>query len=424
MIELKNDQLLFSFPALTDEIRRLYSEYESEKLPRILSENRRDALRRYLKDLYCDEVQEDLKEVACLRKLTDEAIENAFRAKLALSSQAEATFRLEFQRTLRLPDDGKTYFLPPGLGRFPLRHVDDHAEAVPTTWIDRGGVMMPMYQSEALWLRFHGFYPIALKIGAGKINAVTGEEWREGLHRAPQNYMTIPGQPWLDGFSVAKGVIRQFVATPLGEGGTVEEQVTGKGEFGGVQVQVYPMKARVYFDRLVKKFLPSTLAELLPTILPEETRLSHMLEGRIYERSSDTLEYCKINVGLGMGGRMKQEIYRDRHGLDVWDLGNGSRCFVHLCNALQWREITGTNPPQTPVTAKEYERARLPWFDYYREDLAVLEGSKTLAGLKSLDEIRSEAQGTSGGPDAGVTIPAVVSCGPKKRPELVREWVE
>lgn len=43
----------------------------------------------------------------------------------------DAQLRITFQRTLRLPDDGHTYPLPPGLGSFPLRHVDDFAATVP-----------------------------------------------------------------------------------------------------------------------------------------------------------------------------------------------------------------------------------------------------------------------------------------------------
>jgi hypothetical protein len=46
----------------------------------------------------------------------------------------QAKLTIEFQRTLRIPDDDKTYPLPPGLGAFPLKHVDDHAEDVPATW--------------------------------------------------------------------------------------------------------------------------------------------------------------------------------------------------------------------------------------------------------------------------------------------------
>ena len=65
-----------------------------------------------------------------------------------------AAVSIEFQRTLRIPDDDDTYSLPPGLGQFPVRHVDDFAKDVPAAWLEHGGVMLPMFQSEALWLIF------------------------------------------------------------------------------------------------------------------------------------------------------------------------------------------------------------------------------------------------------------------------------
>jgi hypothetical protein len=57
----------------------------------------------------------------------------------------EAECSIHFQRTLRIPDDGGDYPLPPGLGAFPVRHLDDHAREVPEQWLKRGGVIMPMY---------------------------------------------------------------------------------------------------------------------------------------------------------------------------------------------------------------------------------------------------------------------------------------
>ncbi|MEP7292304.1 MAG: hypothetical protein ABI835_11000, partial [Chloroflexota bacterium] len=47
-------------------------------------------------------------------------------------------FSLNFQRTLRIPDDGKTYPLPPGLGNFPVRKVADYKERVPAEWVEHG----------------------------------------------------------------------------------------------------------------------------------------------------------------------------------------------------------------------------------------------------------------------------------------------
>jgi hypothetical protein len=63
---------------------------------------------------------------------------------------------------------------------------------VPESWIQYGGVMLPMYQSEALWLSFHTpqGYPFAVKVATGKQSAITGDAWREGLHRSPeQDYL-------------------------------------------------------------------------------------------------------------------------------------------------------------------------------------------------------------------------------------------
>ncbi|WP_439576297.1 hypothetical protein [Elioraea sp.] len=164
--------------------------------------------------------------------LPDDALQFAFP-----EVHPDAVLRIDFQRTLRVPDDGQRHFLPPGLGRFPLRAVDDLDPArVPETWRQRGGVVMPMWQAEACWLRFSSpsDYPLLLKVAAGKINAVNGAAWRNEPDFADQDYVEVPRQPWLDGFRTDERTVRQFVAMPLGRGYTVEEQVTGEAEWGGV----------------------------------------------------------------------------------------------------------------------------------------------------------------------------------------------
>src|SRR5215813_11603998 len=159
---------------------------------------------------------------------------------------------LQFQRTLRIPDDGKHYPLPPGLGAFPLRHVEDFIDRVPKGWRERAGVMMPLYQAEAMWIAFdggyrsRGSYPCAVKVAAGKINAISGKPWKPELDGSERDYIVVPEQPWLDGYCIAKDVVRQFVAMPLGSGYTVEEQITGKPEHGGLQIIAYPMKGERY----------------------------------------------------------------------------------------------------------------------------------------------------------------------------------
>ena len=166
---------------------------------------------------------------------------------------------VSFQRTLRIPDDGQDYPLPPGLDRFLLRHLDDYADRLPNEWVCRGGVIMPMFQAEAMWIDFDSDegYPFALKIATGKICAVSGDRWANHLNTDPQDYLVLPDQPWLDGYCVEKGVIRQFVAMPLGKGYTTEEQLSGAAEHGGIQITAYPMKAERYEERRTKLYAPA-----------------------------------------------------------------------------------------------------------------------------------------------------------------------
>ena len=46
----------------------------------------------------------------------------------------KAVCSIDFQRTLRIPDDNREYPLPPGLGRFPVEHVEDFADKLPKAW--------------------------------------------------------------------------------------------------------------------------------------------------------------------------------------------------------------------------------------------------------------------------------------------------
>ena len=310
----------------------------------------------------------------------------------------ESRCTIEFQRTLRIPDDGRDYPLPPGLGAFPLRHLDDYAARLPDNWRRRGGVIAPMHQAEALWINFSSAYPFAVKVATGKICAITGDTWVEHLNRDPQDYVVLPEQPWLDGYCVEDGVVRQFVAMPLGEGYTVEEQLTGAAVHGGLQIVAFPMKAERY-----------------EALMSEQTDFE---PGVMY--APDCAE--EAPMGLAPGGRMKQDIYDDPFGLDAWDQRHASRCFVSLVNSAQWVTITGELPPTEPPSAQAYAEYGLPWFDYYGGDSQVVAGSETLRRLKSVAE---HAEATGGAPLPGnetVAVDHVIALG-KSRGRRVRESV-
>ncbi len=278
--------------------------------------------------------------------------------------QIGAHFSVTFERTLRIPDDGGTYPLPPSLGRFPVRRVADFGDRVPERWREHGGVLLPMYQREAMWLNFHAAHwrPNAVKVAVGKVNAVSGRPWTEGLER--DGYVVVPQQPWLDGINAGDGYIRQFVAMPLGSGVTVEGQVTGSEEHGGLQIACFEPK-------------PGRFPE-------EEPEPDRLLRHRASAAAAPAAEAAGAEMGLAAGGRMRQKIYPDPHGIDTWDPDHRGRVFVHIVNSQLWTQITGEPLPSTPVSAETYLEAGLPWFDLYDDGLGDVEAPDALRNVQSV----------------------------------------
>jgi hypothetical protein len=271
-------------------------------------------------------------------------------------------FAVTFQRTLRIPDDGRAYPLPPGLGRFPVLKVEDYLDLVPPLWREHGGAFIPMYQREALWLGFHAapWKPNAVKIGVGRVNAISGEPHDKALHADRQDYVVCPEQPWLDGVHTGHGLVRQFVAMPLGLGYTVEASMTGAETFGGIQITVYEPKPGRFPEKPPVK--PDTGP--IRTAMPKPGGFASM--------------------GLGAGGAMKQKIYPDPYGIETWDQNNYGRIFIHIINSAEFFAITGFDPPPTPIDAKTYTEYGLPWFDLYDETKGDIPPSERLARAKTI----------------------------------------
>lgn len=298
---------------------------------------------------------------------------------------------VRFVRTLRLPESG-THPLPPGLGEFPVRRIADpanNADAVPEEWRARGGVMLPVYLREAMWLSFAGTTePAALQVGVGKVCAVSGRPFGDRLSRDPQNYLVLPRQPWLDGINSGKGTVRQFVAVPLGLGATVEGQVTGEEVWGGVQLRSFPLR-----EDLLTEWREEQRALERARRAGERTRgyggppgAPAMAAMAAPGAAPPPGTRSSAAMGLGVGGSMRQEVYRDDRPLAHWSEEPSGRVFVHLVTPPQWRRITGEAPPPSPVDRAAYTRAGLPWYDYYDQDAEDLAPADALESVKPVGD--------------------------------------
>lgn len=272
--------------------------------------------------------------------------------------QVGERFRVTFQRTLRLPDDGREYPLPPGLGAFPVHRAADFPK-VPEEWRRNGDAFIPLYQREALWLGFNAasWKPNAVQVGVGNINAVSGGKWKESLTAKPQDYLVCPEQPWLDGINVGEGRVRQFIAMPVGSGYTVESQMGVEEEAGGLRITVYEPVAGRFPDQ--------------PPPRPP--------------RPIGVMAMAAPPMGIAAGGTMKQKIYPDQYGIETWDQENRGSVFVHIVDSETYRELTGRDAPPSPVSAKTYTEYGLPWFELYDEEKGTLEAG-SFGGLKTVGE--------------------------------------
>lgn len=290
-------------------------------------------------------------------------------------------FAVAFQRTLRIPDDGYTYPLPPGLGRFPIFPVKDYLDHLPPRWCQQGGAFIPLYQREAMWLGFHAasWNPNAVKVSVGLINAVSGETDNPVLHCDPQDYLVCPEQPWLDGIHTGQGSVRQFVAMPLGLGYTIESSLTGEETFGGIKITVFEPKLGQFPDQP-----PVSL-----DVGPVRAAVPKSIQG--------------ISMGLGAGGMLKQKIYPDPYGIETWDPDNYGQIFIHIINSAQFFEITGLEPPPTPIDAKTYTDYGLPWFDLFDEAKSDILPSDKLAQVKTLAD-RDAQKGLTSLTDPSVEV--------------------
>jgi hypothetical protein len=320
-----------------------------------------------------------------------------------------AVLYINLNRTLRVPDvadGGNTRSkLPPGLGTFELVSTQSLGSKFPAD--QPAGIVMPMFQSEAVWFGFghnHVKYPFLIKVAAGGINAVTGDVWQDGPAfgvGGKQDYVTAPKQPWIDGFKTGEGIVRQFVAAPLGRGLTVEEQLRGEVKFGGIQFVVHPID-KEYFERVV---------------LPERAR-NPMGRGMVLEMCAAPTRSKRSfgSMGLAAGGQIEQRIEKDPYGAERWEASQTAALFVHIANSKDWQELTGRPMPREPLAARDYTLHGGKWFDYYSEtDVST---APALAGLKSVGAI-ADAMGLPTDSPVAVSSTQVVDLTP---PQGIKQW--
>lgn len=177
----------------------------------------------------------------------------------------EPILQISLDRTLRVPEDNSIYGLPALFSPFPLLPVEEYKKTLPVEMVKKSGLVIPMFQREAVALNFYGqpYSNVAVKVLAGTVNTLSGVAGIPGGEVPHQNHIVAPLQARLDGFVSGFGIVRQFISMPLGSGYSAEAQLTGKEVFGGFQLIVAPrFRGRAYFPDYPVQSLTPTQAGL------------------------------------------------------------------------------------------------------------------------------------------------------------------
>ncbi|KAI0534885.1 hypothetical protein GGR58DRAFT_33352 [Xylaria digitata] len=407
---------------------------------------------------------------------------NSIVVKHQSSDYRSQHLAIEFKRTIRVPDNADDAKLPPSLGNFPLFKTRDFASKLPAHMNTQRGVFFPMYQREAMWIAFRADHPFMIKIYAGGVNVVSGEHNLETIetkmrrldllseNKNIQDYIVAPRQPWIDGFAVAPGVVRQFVAMPLGMGYSVEAQLTGQETVGGLQFEITPSLPKkriisshrlrqsytlsgnsdgdysVCVQTLTGKMIPikcsssDTIENLkeyvqdIEGIPPDQQRLMFDSKQLADEPTLSDYGVQKNDVlhlvlrlrgggwygpmGVAAGGKIDQVIYEDNNSPSIWATDSTITIPVHILTTTMFRDVTGQKPPPCPISAATYADASLPFFDLPEEPSGI---SGAFDGVKSVNEI-NVVRGIASGEEPNVK-PRVVTI---RRDEgsTAKSWVD
>lgn len=92
-------------------------------------------------------------------------------------------------------------------------------------------------------------------------------------------------------------------------------------------------------------------------------------------------------MGIAAGGSIKQQIQKDTCGLDSWSPEKKRSLTIHLVNSMAYKEITGMEPPSSPITAAAYQRAKIPWYSHYDETAPVVKPPSILKRILTIAAI-------------------------------------
>lgn len=166
-------------------------------------------------------------------------------------------FKVRIIHAEKIEVDELVHSLPNGISVLDEYKVKDYY--CPENW-SRDGSFISVTEDMPLWFDFRNNDECACLVSIQKVNPLTGEpaDLEKGLSNTPlQNYLYLPEQKWLDGYS-KEGKVYQFRVTKKGESLAVNEFVLP------VALQDSHVLAFAFFRPKVEKRIPHVVINSYP----------------------------------------------------------------------------------------------------------------------------------------------------------------
>ncbi|CZT50174.1 uncharacterized protein RSE6_11114 [Rhynchosporium secalis] len=288
---------------------------------------------------------------------------NTHKCLLVHQGNDEEALKIKFKRTIRVVTGG-WYYLRAASRRRQFPSVQYCSlEGNPSRGYDAQGWLLHSYSPERGSVDQLPFYRTIRHQGLlGGINAIS-EQHPDYAVNDPKR----TGQMWLDGIAKQNGAVMHFVSVTFGSGYSVEAQVasTEKLSKGPLLVMVHSNASVYEFMREISKEnkVPVDQMRLLynSRCLEKSHLLSHYgipdkstvnlvlnIQGRGLLSGSNPADAEK---SVGAGDLIKQSILRDPHAAIARN-GDSTAIFnIQLLKATNFRRVTGTCAPSSPITA-------------------------------------------------------------------------
>ncbi len=227
---------------------------------------------------------------------------------------------IQFHKTIKVPSDGKEHLLPPSTGVY---KIDSHDKEL----------YLRMKPEEAMWVSFSNkkhVERVAVKVATGTLDAISGTLFTNDLSSEPQNYLSVPTQPWIDGVYAGNGVVRQFVVLNADNKETIDNKL--KDRFiiseanNTIRFHIH-RKLDIYNDMNI--YVPDTKTFMSITDIPSNLQVESKI---IFIRKSDTSHDLLLrDIGVQDGDKIHGVKY-DKDNLFLFIKTLSSRKFNIVIN--------------------------------------------------------------------------------------------